>query len=477
MAAVLQRDSVMQEIFAAVCPPEAIVGPEALRLRGTGYCAASRRAGLLLRPDSTAMVAAICATASRAGIGVVPQGGLTGLVDGTATAPDQVALSLERMTRILRIDPAQGVIVAEAGVTVQTLNEAAAEYGLTTGIDIPSRGSCTLGGVIATNAGGIRVIRYGMTRDNVLGLTAVLSDGTVLCDMNTLIKNNAGYDLKQLFIGSEGSLGVVTAAVLRLFPRPKATALALLDCPGLAEAQALLMLARSHAGGDLMAYEAMWPDYYRLTSSLLCAGHEPLPANDGLKIIVEVAGPDPDRAEATLIDLFEDAIGAGLVRDGVIAKSPDEQAMIWSLREDSDLVARPRGAILSYDVSIEAGQIAAFLDHWEAARAQTCPQVGSFVFGHLGDCNLHVCLAVTPAEARDHAAIDRAFYDAVAATPGASFSAEHGIGLGKRAELAQRSPAAMLAVMHILKKALDPMGVMNPGKVLDRPLPSGLRRG
>lgn len=456
----------MHEIFAAVCPPEAIVGPEALRQRDPGYCADSRKAGLLLRPDSTAMVAAICATASGAGIGIVPQGGLTGLVDGTATAPDQIALSLERMTRILRVDPTQGVILAEAGCTIQAMNEAAAEYGLMTGIDIPSRGSCTLGGVIATNAGGIRVIRYGMTRDNVLGLTAVLSDGTVLEGMNTLIKNNTGYDLKQLFIGSEGTLGVITAAVLKLFPRPAATALALLACPGLEAAQALLMLARIRAGGDLMAYEAMWPDYYRLTSSWLCPGREPLPPDDGLKIIIEVAGTDPDSAEAALIDIFEDAVAAGLVSDGVIAKSPDEQAMIWSLREDSDLIARPRGAILSYDVSIEAGEIAGFLDRWQAARAQACPQAGSFVFGHLGDCNLHVCLSVTPEEASGHAAIDRAFYDAVAATPAASFSAEHGIGLAKRAELARRGPAPLLAVMGALKSALDPAGVMNPGKVL-----------
>ena len=458
----------MKEIFAAVCPTEAIVGPETLRQRDPGYCATSRKAGLLLRPDSTAMVAAICATARGAGIGIVPQGGLTGLVDGTATTPGQIALSLERMNRILRVDPVQGVIVAEAGVTVQALNEAAAAYGLTTGIDIPSRGSCTLGGVIATNAGGIRVIRYGMTRDNVLGLTAVLSDGTVLDGMNTLIKNNTGYDLKQLFIGSEGTLGVVTAAVLKLFPRAQATALALMDCPGLEAAQALLSLTRTRAGGDLMAYEAMWPDYYRLTSSCLCRGAEPLPPGDGLKIIIEVAGPESDSAEAVLIDIFEDALAAGLVSNGVVAKSHEEQVRIWSLREDSDLVARPRGAILSYDVSIEAGQIAGFLDRWDAARAQACPQVGSFVFGHLGDGNLHVCLAVTPEEARDHKAIDRAFYGAVAATPAASFSAEHGIGLGKRAELAQRSPPAVLAVMHVLKKALDPAGLMNPGKVLER---------
>jgi FAD/FMN-containing dehydrogenase len=162
--------------------------------------------------------------------------------------------------------------VAEAGATLQQVNEAAAEHGMMTGIDIPSRGSCTVGGVISTNAGGIRVIRYGMTRDNVLGLTVVLSDGTVLSDMNTLVKNNTGYDLKQLFIGSEGTLGVVTAAVLKLFQRPAATAVALLDCPDLASAQELLALARVRADAELMAFEAMWPDYYRLTSSHLCPG-------------------------------------------------------------------------------------------------------------------------------------------------------------------------------------------------------------
>lgn len=460
----------MREIFAAVCPPEAMVGPAALRQRDRGYSATSRDAGLLLRPDSTDMVAAICAAASAAGIGIVPQGGLTGLVDGTATAPDQIALSLERMTRILRIDPAQGIVVAEAGATVQQVNDAVAEYGLMTGIDIPSRGSCTIGGVIATNAGGIRVIRYGMTRDNVLGLTAVLSDGTILSEMNTLLKNNTGYDLRQLFIGSEGTLGVVTAAVLKLFPRPAATALALLDCPDIDGALGLLALARRRTAGDLMAFEAMWPDYYRLTSSHLCPGREPLPAGKGLKIIVETAGPDADAAEAGLLDLFQEAAEAGLVSDGVIAKSRAEQAAIWALREDSDLVTRPRGAMLSYDVSIEAGEIADFVARWDEVRALACPQVGSYVFGHLGDCNLHVCLSVTPDEARDHAAVDAAFYGVVAQTPAASFSAEHGIGLSKRAELARRRAPASLAVMRRLKATLDPAGVMNPGKVLDQPV-------
>jgi FAD/FMN-containing dehydrogenase len=169
-----------------------------------------------------------------------------------------------------------------------------------------------------------------------------------------------------------------------------------------------------------------------------------------------------------LLDIFEEASDASLVGEGVIAKSQSEQAAIWSLREDSDLVARPHGAILSYDVSIEAGEIAGFLARWDAARALACPEAGSYVFGHLGDCNLHVCLAVTPEQARDHAGIDRAFYGAVAATPAASFSAEHGIGLSKRAELAARSPAAKLAMMRRIKAALDPAGIMNPGKVLDQ---------
>ncbi|WP_417728831.1 FAD-binding oxidoreductase [Roseovarius sp.] len=456
----------MRQLFEDICPPEAIVAPAQLRLRDPGYSATSRDAGLLLRPDTTAMVAAICRTAQAQGIGIVPQGGLTGLVDGTATTADQIALSLERMTAILRVDPVQRIIVAEAGATLQQVNDAAARYGLMTGIDIPSRGNCTLGGIISTNAGGIRVIRYGMTRDNVLGLTAVLPDGTVIEDMNTLLKNNTGYDLKQLFIGSEGTLGIVTAAVLRLYPRPDTTGVALLSCPDLGAAQALLAIAQRMASGNLLSFEAMWPEYYALTSGLLCKGHEPLPPDAALKIILEVAGKDSDATEALLLSIFEDAAEAGHVADGVIAKSQTEQLAIWSIREDTDLIAQPLGAFLSYDISIEANEITGFLDRWDRARATHFPELDSFVFGHLGDCNLHVCMAVSPDTKQNRGPIDDIFYDTVTSTPGSSISAEHGIGLGKRKQLPHNRSPASLALMRQIKATLDPKAIMNPGKLL-----------
>lgn len=456
----------MDKLFSDICPADCIVTPDRLRDLDPGYCDASRNAGVMLRPDTTDMVAAICARASQHGTPLVPQGGLTGLVDATATTPDQVALSLERMNRILRVDPLQRVILAEAGATIAELDRAAAEHGLTTGIDIPSRDSATLGGVIATNAGGVRVIRYGMTRDNVLGLTAVLADGSVIEDMNTLPKDNTGYDLKQLFIGAEGTLGIVTAAVLRLFPRPAAKASALLACPDLASAQAVLAQAQILAGGNLLSFEAMWPEFYRLMTGYQCKGHEPLPPSDALHLIVEVTGQTQDAAEALLLAIFEAAAEKELVQDGVIAKSDAERAVIWAIREDSDLMMRPLGAMLSYDISIEAARIDDFIARWTKAQAQHFPDVHSYVFGHMGDCNLHLCVGLTPDAKRNRGPIDDLLYATLADTPGASFSAEHGIGLQKRARLAASKPAATLNLMHQLKQTLDPKGIMNPGKVL-----------
>ena len=460
----------MRDLFDDICPPDAITDPERLRDLDPGYCEASRDAGLLLRPRDTATVAAICERANRTGTPIVAQGGLTGLTDATATTGDQLALSLERMNRILRIDPLQRIIVAEAGATIADLDRAAAEYGLTTGIDIPSRDSATLGGAIGTNAGGVRVIRYGMTRDNVLGLTAVLADGRIIEDMNTLPKDNTGYDLKQMFIGAEGTLGIVTAAVLRLYRRAGASASALLACRDIAAAQAVLARAQVIAAGNLLSFEAMWPDFYRLTTSQLCAGREPLPPGDAMHLIVEVTGPTPEAAEALLLSIFEAAMADDLVQDGVIAKSEAERAAIWAIREDTDLIARPLGAMLSFDVSIEARLIDDFLRRWDEARTAQMPDIQSHVFGHLGDCNLHVCVALTPEAKRDRGPIDDLFYATLAATPGASFSAEHGIGLQKRARLVAAKSPEVLSLMRQVKHMLDPNGIMNPGKVLELPM-------
>ena len=214
----------------------------------------------------------------------------------------------------------------------------------------------------------------------------------------------------------------------------------------------------------------MWPDFYRLTTSHLCEGREPLPPGDAMHLIVEVTGPTLDAAEALLLSTFEAAMADDLVQDGVIAKSEAERAAIWAIREDTDLIARPLGAMLSFDVSIEASLIDDFLRRWDEARAAQMPDIHSYVFGHLGDCNLHVCVGLTPEAKRDRGPIDDLFYATLVATPGASFSAEHGIGLQKRARLVAAKSPEVLSLMRQVKQMLDPNGIMNPGKVLQAPM-------
>ncbi|MEX0305663.1 MAG: FAD-binding oxidoreductase, partial [Leisingera sp.] len=324
------------ELFAQAIGAKNVITGERLALRGTGYCAASYDGGVLLTPGSAQEVSEICRLAAEHGLAIVPQGGLTGLVQGTATAPGQVALSLEKINRILDLDPVQGVVTAEAGVTLQQVIDAAEPHGLAPGVDLPSRGSCTLGGLASTNAGGIQAIRYGMARDNILGLEAVLADGTILDLNNTLLKNNAGYDLKQLFIGSEGTMGIITKITLRLHSRPSSVQTALIGCTGTDNLFEVLAGARKALGGSLLSFEAMWPEFFtqiatHLGSSLLSPGC-------GIYGVIETgqwggAGRE-DALTAFLAQCFED----GLLQDGTVAQSETQRRTIWQLREDADVI-------------------------------------------------------------------------------------------------------------------------------------------
>ena len=362
----------MRDLFDDICPADAMVGPDRLRGMDPGYCDASRAAGLLLRPDSTAMVAALCRRADDTGTPIVAQGGLTGLTDATATTGDQVALSLDRMTRILRVDPLQRIIIAEAGAAIADLDRAAAEHGLTTGIDIPSRDSATLGGAIATNAGGVRVIRYGMTRDNVLGLTAVLADGRIIEDMNTLPKDNTGYDLKQTVhrgrrhAGDRHRGGCCCGFIRGPAPVPRRC----WPAGTWVRRRRFWPWRRSWHPAACCPSRRCGPISIALTTSFLCPGREPLAPGPALHLIVEVTGATQDAAQALLLSIFEAAAERDLVQDGVIAKSDSERAAIWAIREDTDLIARPLGAMLSFDVSIEADRIDDFLRRWDDARAR-----------------------------------------------------------------------------------------------------------
>ncbi|WP_207479976.1 FAD-binding oxidoreductase [Arenibaculum pallidiluteum] len=452
----------MRERFEAVVGPSGIVAGDELRARPATWtrpkepCAAA----LLVRPKDTAELSAVLALCHEAGIGVVPRGGCTGLVDGILCGPGEIALSLERLTGIERVDPVAGTLVAHAGTTIAAVQEAAEAHGLIFPLDLGSRGSATVGGAIATNAGGLRVLRYGMMRDLVLGLEAVLADGTVLSSLKSLVKDNTGLDLRQLFIGTEGTLGIVTRAVLRLRPGPMGHATAMLACPGLDAAARVLARAQRRFQGRVLSFEGMWPGYYALMTA---QGRftPPLSREHPFYALVEIdcAGDE----EPAFLSLMEEAMAEGEVLDAVIAASEEQRRSLWRIRESVELLDEG-GFSRGYDVSVPLPALAAYVESVTRQVRAIRPGMDAIAFGHVGDNNIH--WAITPAgDPVGDAAADEAVYGPLAAL-GGSVSAEHGIGITKRKALGLSRTAAEIAVMRAVKATLDPRGILNPGKVL-----------
>lgn len=418
------------------------------------------RAGLLLRPATTAEVSAVLRLCHGAGQPVVVHAGLTGLVHGSDTQPSDIVLSLERLRRIESIDPVQRVAVVEAGVTLQQLQDAADAAGLAFPLDLGARGSATLGGNAATNAGGNRVLRFGMMREMVLGVEAVLADGTVLPAMNRLIKNNSGYDLKQLFLGSEGTLGVITRLVLRLREKPARQDVMFAAVPGFDALAALLKHMDRALGGGLSAFEVMWPEFYQLVTTPPAPGRPPVPHGAPFYALVESLGSDAGRFQAAC----ESASDNGLVADAAVAQSQAEIAAIWGLRDDVLQTAR-WGLPFAFDVSLPICAMQAYVETVRRDLRAAWPDVRTWVFGHMGDGNLHVVVSPDglPQDAR--ARVEAIVYAPLAAIGGA-VSAEHGIGLEKKAWLPVSRSAEEIALMRTLKHALDPKGILNPGRVV-----------
>jgi FAD/FMN-containing dehydrogenase len=415
----------------------------------------------VVRPGSTAEVSQVLKLAHAEDLSVTAWGGRTGLVDG-ARADGGLALSLERMRAVEAIDVTASTMTVQAGCTVEAACQAAEAQGLFLPLDLGSRGSATIGGVISTNAGGNRVLRYGMTREMVLGLEAVLANGVVIDAMNHLIKNNTGYDLKQLFIGSEGTLGVVTRAVLRLRPKPASQNTAFLGVGRFAALAPLLRKLESELGGQLSAYEVMWPEFYELVTTAPAKGRPVLPPGQPFYVLVEAMGSDPQADSERFETVLAGAIEAGLVADAAIAKSGAERDRMWALRDDVAQTAR-NGPIVAFDISLPIEEMDAYVEETRAALVERWPVAQLTVFGHLGDGNLHVIAGVGDSKARHE--VEALVYGLLKAR-GGSVSAEHGIGLQKRAFLGfSRSPAE-IALMRQLKTALDPSNVLNPGKVL-----------
>ncbi len=425
------------------------------------------RALAMAAPGSTAQVVEVVRLCADAGVAIVPQGGNTGLCGGAI--PDesgrQLILSLARLNRIRSIDPGDFSMVAEAGCILATLQEAARGVDRYFPLSLSAEGSCQIGGNLSTNAGGINVIRYGTARQQVLGLEVVLADGSLIEGLRTLHKDTAGYDLKQLFIGSEGTLGIITAAALRLYPRPGETTTLLVTVPDAASAVALLAQMRASLGDRIESFELISRFALDLVRRHVKGVTLPFePAGDWF-VLTEIAS---GAAAALLEELLEDAFEKSLVLDAVIAKNLAEAEAIWRARHAISEAQKYEGPSIKHDISVPVGQMQAFLKRCAERLAEREPAVRPVIFGHVGDGNLHYNLTVPESLAGDAgrvAALTTAIYELVAEL-GGSFSAEHGVGVTKRAWLDKYRSSVEVGLMRRLKTALDPQGLLNPGKVI-----------
>jgi FAD/FMN-containing dehydrogenase len=391
-------------------------------------------------------------------------GGGTGLVGGAIASPDEILLSTERLRRIEEIDPIGRTAIVQAGVTLKTLQSAAADANLFFPLDLGARGTATIGGTVSTNAGGNRVIRYGMMRDSVLGLEVVLADGTIVSSMNRLIKNNAGYDLKQLFIGSEGTLGIITRAVLRLREKGLSQIVALLALHSFDKVAPTLKTLDQRLGGTLSAFEVMWPEFYSLVTSPPARHAGPLPSGSALYCLVESTGGDDAIDRERFVSVLNDLIESDTVADAVVAESEAQAAAMWALRDDVEQILRI-GPVFMFDVSLPIRSMDAYIETVRSALAMRWSDAICVVWGHVGDCNLHLWITVQDASDEAHHQVERVVYEPLAAI-GGSISAEHGIGTEKRDYLHHSRSAEERQIMLAFKQTLDPLGILNPGRVL-----------
>jgi FAD/FMN-containing dehydrogenase len=428
----------------------------------------------VVRPGSTAEVAAVVRACAGQALSIVAQGGNTGLVGGGVpdASGSQVLLSLSRLNRIRDIDDANLTLTAEAGCVLQAVQAAAAERGLLFPLSLAAEGSCTIGGNLATNAGGTAVLRHGNARELCLGLEVVTADGEVWNGLSGLRKDNTGYDLRDIFIGSEGTLGIITAAVLKLSPQPAATTTALAACDTLAAAVRLLTLARTRLGAGLTGFEVMGRFALDLVARHFPALPQPLPAAPWTVLLEQSDNEGEVQARTRFEALLGSALEDGLITDAVVAESLAQSKALWQVRESIPLAQAEEGLNIKHDIALPLSSIDAFVAATDAALQQQFPGVRLVNFGHLGDGNLHYNVQVPEGGnakrfLADHEeAINALVYDAVMAR-GGSISAEHGVGELKRDELLHRKPAVAIDLMRRLKRAFDPANRLNPGRVID----------
>ncbi len=457
----------LEQIRAVVGDTGLITGEDVGKRPADWLGSTSCAAKAVVRPRSTEELSEVMKLCHAARQPVVPAGGLTGLVHGGVATGDELQISFERMRAIEEIDPIGKTATVQAGVPLQAVHEAVTEHGLIYGVDLGARGSCTIGGNISTNAGGNTVIRYGMTRENILGLEAVLADGTIVSSMNTLLKNNAAYDLKQLFIGSEGTLGLVTRAVLRLQPAPISDATAILAIDSFDKLKQIFSMTSSRLGSLVRSFEVMWSDYYNMIGVESGRHQPPLAAGHAYYVIVEIAGIDPERDTALFTEVLSEALEQEVAADAVIATSKAQRDAIWAIREDIEGQIKAMMPGIAFDVSLPIVRMDDYINDVKANLTETCGEESIMaVFGHIGDSNLHLLVAPRPWSGEAKHRAEEIVYRPLTKLNG-SVSAEHGIGLDKREWLPLSRTPEELALMRQLKSALDPYDLLNPGRVLE----------
>lgn len=427
----------------------------------------------VVRPGSAEEVAAVVKACAARGVALVPQGGNTGLVGGSVpdASGSQVVLSLSRMNRVREVDAANSTMTVDAGCILQSVQEAADAQGFLFPLSLAAEGSCTIGGNLACNAGGTQVLRYGNARDLCLGLEVVTAQGEVWNGLSGLRKDNTGYDLRDLFIGSEGTLGVITGATLKLYPRPAAVMTALAAVPSLAAAVALLQRAQARLGAGLTGFEVMGELALGLVRKHFPQLPKPIPPAAWTVLLEQSDTEGEAHARSLFESLLESAFEDEVVSDAAIAESLEQSHAMWHLRESIPLAQAEEGLNIKHDIALPVSRIPAFVDSTDAALEAAFPGVRLVNFGHLGDGNLHYNVQAPEGVAgadflRDSEGVVNAIvYDAVVAH-GGSISAEHGIGALKKDELVQRKSPVALGLMRAIKASLDPKGILNPGRVL-----------
>ncbi|MGP9497841.1 D-2-hydroxyglutarate dehydrogenase [Halomonas citrativorans] len=459
-------DTLINSLTDIVGKTGVLLGDDVAQRSVDWFTKASCQAKAIIRPQSTEQLSQVMTLCYEANQPVVTHGGLTGVVHGAVASPDELVVSLELMNQIEHIDAVGSTMQVQAGVTLQHVQEAAQEIDMQFALDLGARGSCTIGGNIATNAGGIRVIRYGMMRQQVLGLEVVLSDGTVVSSMNTMLKNNAGYDLKQMFMGSEGTLGIVTRAVLRLHPNMPSEQTAFVAVPSFDALTSLLNMASKELANSLSAFEALWNNHYALMTSATTK-HTALLANDSpFYAIIETLGSDDEKDAEAFASVLEKALEAELITDAVLASSSSQREGIWAVREDIETLVHALDPMFSYDVSLPITHMDEYVTALEGKLKVQWPETCELVvFGHLGDGNLHIIVTVRDASQDARRQVEELVYGSLVKYNG-SISAEHGVGLEKRDYLTLSRSPEEIALMMRLKQAMDPKGLLNPGKIL-----------